>query len=405
MKNLLLWLTILGTCGCYACAFAFIEVPWSSSARTTEQRISIQLLPTAPSISAGAPVEEIPEESASRQPEERTLEPEATPEPVTETVTEPTDIRNPDVRQTQTPLEQEMQPEPELKESEPEPVQEQSTEEQPPQSTLLPDLRTFQTEFLERLKERVSEAAPLDAPIVLRSSEEPDSQKTAKDPYPTEAPPEPTTAVPETIATARKTTATVEFLEYPSPAPREQAETIQVSQTREVVEQTKPADSSVPPRETPHIEWAREPETPQEKTPLEKPEELRISTPPAQAPVAPRQETMAATTVEQPQTTVTQYIDVESATVAPQFPLEQLRRRIVYPTTARRLGKEGAVLLELWISAEGTIDRIEVLEDPGYGMAQAAINAFKNLTGKPGSLDGNDVAVRMRYPIRFSLQQ
>jgi protein TonB len=104
------------------------------------------------------------------------------------------------------------------------------------------------------------------------------------------------------------------------------------------------------------------------------------------------------------QTSSTRYIDAENAAVAPQFPLEELRKNLAYPSLARKQGREGLVLLQLWISTDGTIDRIEILEDPGYGMAQAAERAFSGLVAVPAMLDGEPVAVRMRYPVRFSLR-
>lgn len=429
MRRLWLWLTILGTCGSYACALAFIEVPWNTSAKTSEQRISIQLLPTAPSISVGAQVEDLPEESASRQPDERTVEPEPTPKQESPREQEPLEsktIQEPETVQQENP-EQEL---PRRMEK----PQEQ-TEQELRTETPLPDMRTFQQEFLERLKERTSEMPPAD-PVETRLPEETTLQKTTVDmaamektQEPEEPATKPTAIASEPRTTVQKPSVSIEFSEYPDVTTQPYTtETADLSERPEPVAYTEPTafaepvvhteqtemtkQPTVQPREVPRIDWTDVEkdvgETPTEEIPVEKPKETEEPKTtvelPSQASVAPRQETLAATTVEQLQTTVTQYIDAESTTIAPQFPLEQLRRRIVYPTTARRLGKEGVVLLELWISATGSIDRMTVLEDPGYGMAQAAITAFTGLAGTPGSLNGKNVAVRMRYPIRFALQ-
>ncbi|MDY4611213.1 MAG: TonB family protein [Sphaerochaetaceae bacterium] len=429
MRRLWLWLTILGTCGSYACALAFIEVPWNTSAKTSEQRISIQLLPTAPSISVGAQVEDLPEESASRQPDERTVEPEPTPKQESPREQEPLEskpLQEPEAVQQENP-EQEI---PRRTENAPERTDQQLQTDSP-----LPDMRTFQQEFLERLKERVPETPPA-ASVETRLPEETAFQETAVDmaamektQKPGELAPWPTTIASEPRTTVQKPSVSIEFSEYPDATTQPYTtETADLSERPEPVAYTEPTafaepvvhteqtemtkQPAVQPREVPHIDWTAVEkdvgETPTEEIPVEKPKETEepktMVELPSQASVAPRQEMLAATTIEQLQTTVTQYIDVESTTVAPQFPLEQLRRRIVYPATARRLGKEGVVLLELWISAEGTIDRMTVLEDPGSGMAQAAITAFENLAGTPGSLNGENVAVRMRYPVRFALQ-
>lgn len=342
MKHLRLWLIIAGTCISYTCLLSFVDVPWSTSVRTTEQRISIHLLPTAPSISTGAQTEEIPEENTFSQPNEQTEEPEPTPkqEPLSDE-----------------PLNEEI---PQRQEEQPPP---QETPAQP-----LPDVDMIYEKLLERLRERTSDNTPL-KPINI---------------------PSPSETMEQDIEQERPISENI-----PQEVHQEMMET--------------PTERDI---ETPHIEWSglEEQETEletvldTEEEPAETPEEPTTVEQASQAPIEPRQGTQAATTVEQPQTVATQYIDVESTTVAPQFPLEQLRRRIVYPPVARRQGQEGTVLLELWISAEGTIERIEVLEDPGYGMAQAAKNAFAGLSCTPGVVNGRNVAVRMRYPIRFSLR-
>lgn len=311
MKSLVLYLALLGTCACYTCALAFVEVPWNTSVKTTEQRISIQLLPTAPSISAGSQVEEIPEEVSAPQPDEQTIEPEPAPE-----AEEFQELTVP----TEKPLPQERPVSP------------------------LPDASTLQEEFLELLRERSLENPP-------------------RSPTAVQVPPEETSS--EEIVG-----------KIPEPEARQE-------------------------RELPRIEWKTTEDTVQEEESPDEPEPVEQ---PTQAPVAPQQESQAATTVEQVQTTVTRYIDVESTTVAPQFPLDQLRKRIVYPPAARRQGKAGTVLLELWISAEGTIDRIYVVDDPGFGMARAAVDAFEGLACTPAILNENNTAVRMYYPIRFALQ-
>ena len=103
------------------------------------------------------------------------------------------------------------------------------------------------------------------------------------------------------------------------------------------------------------------------------------------------------------QETEMEYRDVEDVTTAPQFPIELLLEKLVYPPLARRQGREGVVLLELFVSAQGEVERVEVLEDPGYGMGAAARRAFQGITASPAEIRGEGTAVRMRYPVRFSL--
>jgi len=98
------------------------------------------------------------------------------------------------------------------------------------------------------------------------------------------------------------------------------------------------------------------------------------------------------------------YHETTSVDQGPSFDRGVLASRIKYPALAKRQGIEGLVLLRLYISASGKVERIEVEEDPGYGLAQAALRAFTGLQGEPAVLKGKAVPVTLRYPVRFSLK-
>ena len=95
-------------------------------------------------------------------------------------------------------------------------------------------------------------------------------------------------------------------------------------------------------------------------------------------------------------------IDVEFGSQnAPRF----LHREIpVYPLIARRLGKEGRVLLRLTIDERGNLLNVEVIEGPGYGLTEAAVEAVKKSTFTPAMVDGKAVPSKALLPIRFSLR-
>lgn len=76
----------------------------------------------------------------------------------------------------------------------------------------------------------------------------------------------------------------------------------------------------------------------------------------------------------------------------------------VFPSLARRRGKEGVVLLRLAINESGHLTQVELLEDPGYGFAEAAIEAVRNSSFSPAHHNGRPVAVRAILPIRFTLR-
>ena len=70
---------------------------------------------------------------------------------------------------------------------------------------------------------------------------------------------------------------------------------------------------------------------------------------------------------------------------------------------AMKQGIEGVVYLELFIDENGNIRQVNVLKDPGYGFAEAAIAALDGITCKPALMNDKPVAVRFRYPVRFVL--
>jgi protein TonB len=76
-----------------------------------------------------------------------------------------------------------------------------------------------------------------------------------------------------------------------------------------------------------------------------------------------------------------------------------------YPMIARRLGKEGRVVLRLTIDEKGNLLNIEVIESAGYGFTEAAVEAVKRSTFLPAKIDGKHTATRALLPIKFKLRR
>ncbi len=81
------------------------------------------------------------------------------------------------------------------------------------------------------------------------------------------------------------------------------------------------------------------------------------------------------------------------------------REMPVYPLMARRLGKEGRVVLRLTIDANGKLSGVEVIEGAGYGFTEAAVEAVKKSTFTPAVLNGKAVMSRALLPIKFTLRR
>lgn len=90
------------------------------------------------------------------------------------------------------------------------------------------------------------------------------------------------------------------------------------------------------------------------------------------------------------------------ASVAPAFLHKEMP---IYPMMARKLGREGKVILKLTIDEKGNLLNAEVMEKAGYGFTEAAVEAVKKSTFLPAKKDGKSIASRALLPIRFRLER
>ena len=77
---------------------------------------------------------------------------------------------------------------------------------------------------------------------------------------------------------------------------------------------------------------------------------------------------------------------------------------VPYPSSARRKGVEGYVVLSLLISAAGEIEKVQVLEaQPSDMFEDSAVQGVKNWRFEPAQYQGRNVKVWARQRIRFDL--
>lgn len=81
------------------------------------------------------------------------------------------------------------------------------------------------------------------------------------------------------------------------------------------------------------------------------------------------------------------------------------REMPVYPLLARRLGKEGRVLLRLTIDERGRLLNLEVLEGAGHGFTESAVEAVKKSSFVPAKREGKAIPSRALLPIKFTLRR
>ncbi|HYA39962.1 MAG TPA: TonB family protein [Syntrophobacteraceae bacterium] len=75
-----------------------------------------------------------------------------------------------------------------------------------------------------------------------------------------------------------------------------------------------------------------------------------------------------------------------------------------YPALARRLEKEGTVLLRVTIDERGRPVEVEVLNKAGFGFDEEAVKAVKDSTFTPAKIGGKPLACKALLPIRFILR-
>ena len=90
------------------------------------------------------------------------------------------------------------------------------------------------------------------------------------------------------------------------------------------------------------------------------------------------------------------------ASGAPAF----LKRQMpAYPTMAKKLGKQGKVVLRLFINEKGRLLNVEVVEPAGYGFTESAVEAVKMSTFSPARENGVGTASKALLSIRFVLKR
>lgn len=76
----------------------------------------------------------------------------------------------------------------------------------------------------------------------------------------------------------------------------------------------------------------------------------------------------------------------------------------VYPALAKRLERDGTVIVEVNISEKGEVLKVEVVQGAGSGFDEAAKKAIERSSFEPARVGERTVAVVVRIPIRFRIK-
>lgn len=77
-----------------------------------------------------------------------------------------------------------------------------------------------------------------------------------------------------------------------------------------------------------------------------------------------------------------------------------------YPAEALEKGIEGKAVVQLMIEEDGTLTRLKVVRDPGYGLGEEALRIVQLMVGNPwtpGRQRGKPVRVQYNIPVKFEL--
>jgi TonB family protein len=75
-----------------------------------------------------------------------------------------------------------------------------------------------------------------------------------------------------------------------------------------------------------------------------------------------------------------------------------------YPEAERAAGQRASVVLQIAISASGTVDQAVVKESGGAAFDAAAVEAAKQFVFEPAEIDGKPAAIRILYKYEFTLK-
>lgn len=77
--------------------------------------------------------------------------------------------------------------------------------------------------------------------------------------------------------------------------------------------------------------------------------------------------------------------------------------KAAYPASAKQAQIAGAVVLDIVIAQDGKVREVRLIQGPGHGLNESAMEALKQFQFSPAYKDNAAVAVKIRYTYRFKL--
>lgn len=190
----------------------------------------------------------------------------------------------------------------------------------------------------------------------------------------------------------------------PQVQPKPEPKVVTPEPVRQPVPETRPVEPepAIEPPPPPPIEPPKPvAEIPTPPAPAPQPEVVAAA--PAEVPRAPPPPPRPVPVAEPP-TQVTAPTDSEASSQA--WKADYLRNpKPVYPSTSRRLGERGVVLLRVLVTAAGDPAKVDLKKTSGYArLDESAVEAVRNWKFVPARLGDKPVEAWVLVPIEFSLK-
>ena len=79
--------------------------------------------------------------------------------------------------------------------------------------------------------------------------------------------------------------------------------------------------------------------------------------------------------------------------------------RVPYPSEAKARGIEGSVVMDLYISEAGQVKKATLVQGPGHGLNEAALNAAYKFIFSPAKVGDKIMPIVIRYSYKFVIQR
>ncbi len=84
--------------------------------------------------------------------------------------------------------------------------------------------------------------------------------------------------------------------------------------------------------------------------------------------------------------------------------IQAILKNIVYPEAEKKAGREGKVIVAVYVDEKGAIVKKEVVKGVNSALDQASLNALEGIQFTPARVDGKNVKSKIMLPIQFRLK-